>query len=109
MTAPQTTVGELAYTRSGDKGDTVNIGVIAYDEAGYDRLAAQLTTDRVAEHFGSHFEGPIERYSLPNINAFNFLVQGALDGGGAESLRIDSQGKTYGAALLALELPPWER
>lgn len=102
------TVDELAFARSGDKGDTVNIGVIAYDKPAYQRLKKQLTTDRVAKYFGDHFAGPVDRYELPNIYALNFHVSAALDGGGAESLRIDSQGKTYAAALLQMELPVWE-
>ncbi len=98
----------IAHTRSGDKGDTCNIGVIAYDEKHYPVLVREVTVERVKRHFGDLVKGEVERFELPNLGALNFLLHGALGGGGTVSLRTDAQGKTFGAALLALEieLPP---
>jgi hypothetical protein len=94
----------VAHTRSGDKGDTCNIGVIANEPRYYPILAAQLTPARVQAHFGPLVRGPVERFELPNLGALNFLLHGALGGGGTVSLRTDAQGKTFGAALLSLEI-----
>lgn len=98
----------LAHARSGDKGDTANVGVIAYSPAIYDFLKAVLTAERVAEHFQGMIEGPVERFELDNLGALNFLLRGALGGGGTMSLMTDAQGKVYSTALLRLELdaPP---
>lgn len=98
-------VGDLAHARSGDKGNRVNIGVVADNPEAYERLCAQLTADRVAEHFDGLIEGEVRRYELPNVHALNFVGEDALDGGGQASLRYDTQGKTYAAALLECELP----
>ncbi len=95
---------KLAHTRSGDKGDTSNIGVIAWKPEFYPILQRELTADRVLEFFSGLVEGPVERFELPNLGALNFLMQRALGGGGTLSLRIDAQGKTLGAALLAIEI-----
>ncbi len=97
-------LSEIAHTRSGDKGDTCNIGVIAREDRYYPVLAAQVTPERVKAHFGDRVRGPVERFELPNLGALNFLLHGALGGGGTVSLRIDAQGKTFGAALLSLEI-----
>jgi hypothetical protein len=97
-------LSQLAHTRSGDKGDTCNIGVIALREADYPVLAREVTADRVKRHFGELVQGPVERFELPNLGALNFLLHGALGGGGTVSLRTDAQGKTFGAALLSLEI-----
>lgn len=97
-------LGELAHTRSGDKGDTCNIGVIAYDPRQYSVLAHQVTAARVKQHFGNLVKGEVERFELPNLAALNFLLHQALGGGGTVSLRTDAQGKTFGAALLSLEI-----
>jgi hypothetical protein len=97
-------LSELAHTRSGDKGDTCNIGVIALREADYAVLAREVTADRVKGHFGDLVQGTVERFELPNLGALNFLLHGALGGGGTVSLRTDAQGKTFGASLLALEI-----
>ena len=97
-------LSQLAHTRSGDKGDTCNIGVIALREADYPVLQREVTVDRVKQHFGDLVQGPVERFELPNLGALNFLLHGALGGGGTVSLRTDAQGKTFGAALLALEI-----
>lgn len=99
-------VDEIAYGRSGDKANTFNIGIIAESEAAYRRLDQQLTADRVAALFDGLVDGDVTRYRLPNLLGFNFVASEALDGGGQFSLRYDSQGKTYAAAVLRLELPP---
>jgi hypothetical protein len=97
-------LGDIAHTRSGDKGDTCNIGVIANDERRYPDLAREVTADRVKHHFGGLVQGKVERFELPNLGALNFLLHEALGGGGTVSLRTDAQGKTFGAALLSLEI-----
>lgn len=97
-------LGQLAHTRSGDKGDTCNIGVIAWEPRYYPVLAEQVTPARVRAHFGALVNGAVERFELPNLGALNFLLHGALGGGGTVSLRVDAQGKTFGAALLSLEI-----
>jgi len=97
-------LSQIAHTRSGDKGDTCNIGVIAYDPADYPTLVREVTAERVKRHFGELVKGRVERYELPNLGALNFLLHGALGGGGTVSLRTDAQGKTFGAALLAMEI-----
>jgi hypothetical protein len=95
---------DIAHARSGDKGDTANVGVIAVRAEWYPVLARYLTRDRVAQHFAGVIEGDVDRYELPNLNALNFLLHGALDGGGTLSLKTDAQGKVYSTALLRLEL-----
>ena len=97
-------LSQIAHTRSGDKGDTCNIGVIALDERHYPVLVREVTVDRVKRHFGELVKGNVERFELPNLGALNFLLHGALGGGGTVSLRTDAQGKTFGASLLALEI-----
>jgi len=97
-------LSQIAHTRSGDKGDTCNIGVIALDERDYPVLLREVTAARVKRHFGSRVQGEVERFELPNLGALNFLLHGALGGGGTVSLRTDAQGKTFGAALLSLEI-----
>lgn len=97
-------LSQIAHTRSGDKGDTCNIGVIAYEERHYPILVREVTPERVKRHFGNLVRGHVERFELPNLGALNFLLHGALGGGGAVSLRTDAQGKTFGAALLSLEI-----
>jgi hypothetical protein len=94
----------LAHTRSGDKGDLSNIGVIALEEEHYPILVREVTVERVKAHFGDLVKGRVERFELPNLGALNFLLYEALDGGGTISLRTDAQGKTHGAALLAMEI-----
>lgn len=95
---------ELAHARSGDKGDTANVGVIAYDPEDYPLLVEQLTVERVKEHFGELVKGPVERFELPNLHALNFLLHGALDGGGTISLMTDAQGKVFSTALLRMSV-----
>ena len=94
----------LAHARSGDKGDTANIGVIAYDAEHYPLLVAALTPERVKEHFGPMVQGAVERFELPNLGALNFLLHGALDGGGTVSLMTDAQGKVFSTALLRMSI-----
>lgn len=94
----------LAHARSGDKGDTANVGVIAYDEAHYELLRDQLTPEAVKAHFGEMVRGDVERFELPNLNALNFLLHGALGGGGTMSLMNDAQGKVFSTGLLRMEL-----
>jgi len=94
----------LAHARSGDKGDTVNIGVIARRPEFYGLLRAHLTAERVRSHFGGLVHGEVERFELPNLHALNFLLHGALDGGGTVSLMTDAQGKTFSTALLRMRL-----
>ncbi len=93
---------DLAHARSGDKGDTANVGVIALKPAYYPFLVRELTSERVAAHFGAMLTGPVERFELPNLHALNFLLHGALGGGGTVSLKTDAQGKTLSTALLRL-------
>ncbi len=95
---------QLAHARSGDKGDTVNVGVIAYQPEHYELLAERLTAERVKEHFGPMVRGEVERFELPNLGALNFLLHNALGGGGTVSLMTDAQGKTFSTAILRLEL-----
>jgi len=95
---------EIAHARSGDKGDTVNIGLIAHKEEYYDILVSSVSVERVAEHFGNICFGHVERFELPNLWALNFLLHNSLDGGGTVSLRTDAQGKTYGAHLLRMKV-----
>ncbi len=97
-------LSRIAHARSGDKGDTSNIGVIAFDPRHYPLLVREVTAERVKHFFGELVRGKVERYELPNLSALNFLMYEALDGGGTLSLRIDAQGKTLGAALLRMEI-----
>ncbi|MEA2627262.1 MAG: hypothetical protein QOD06_3307 [Candidatus Binatota bacterium] len=95
---------DIAYARSGDKGDNANIGVAARSQEAYDFLATALGPERVAEHYRGLVQGGVERYDIPNLRAFNFVLREALGGGGTLSLRIDHQGKTLGQGLLLMEL-----
>ena len=97
-------LSKLAHTRSGDKGDTANIGVIAWRESDYPILVREVTAGRVKSFFGAMVKGNVERFELPNLGALNFLLHEALGGGGTVSLRVDAQGKTLGAALLQMEI-----
>lgn len=94
----------IAHARSGDKGDTANVGLIALKPEYYAILAAHVTAERVKKHFAGICLGGVERYELPNLGALNFLLHQSLDGGGTLSLKADAQGKTYGAALLRMEI-----
>ena len=94
----------LAHARSGDKGDTANVGVIAYDPTHYDLLREQLTVPRVKTQLAGLVRGEVERFELPKVWALNFLLHEALGGGGTLSLRTDSQGKVLSTALLRMEI-----
>ncbi len=94
----------LAHARSGDKGNTANVGLIALDPAYYDLLAREVTRARVARHFKGMVSS-VDRFELPNLHALNFLLHDALDGGGTLSLKTDAQGKVYSTALLRMEIP----
>ena len=93
---------DLAHARSGDKGDMANVGVIALKPEWYPVLVEYVTRAAVAEHFHGIITGPVERFELPNLHALNFLLHGALDGGGTLSLQTDAQGKVYSTALLRM-------
>jgi hypothetical protein len=95
---------EIAHARSGDKGDTGNVGVIARRAEYYPLLSKYLTVERVQEHFAGIVTGPVERFELANLGALNFLLHGALGGGGTVSLKNDAQGKTLSSAMLRMEL-----
>jgi hypothetical protein len=97
-------LSRIAHARSGDKGDTSNVGIIAFDARHYPLLVREVTGERVKHFFGEMVKGEVERYELPNLGALNFLMHEALGGGGTLSLRIDAQGKTLGAALLRMEI-----
>lgn len=97
-------LARIAHTRSGDKGDISNVGVIAIRPEYYPALAREVTAERVKTHFQALVKGNVTRYELPNLSALNFVMTQALDGGGTISLRTDAQGKTFGAALLLLEI-----
>jgi len=94
----------LAHARSGDKGDTANVGLIALEPEYYPVLKREVTVARVARHFKGMVSS-VERFELPNLSALNFLLHGALDGGGTISLKTDAQGKVYSTALLRMEIP----
>ena len=98
---------KLAHARSGDKGDTANVGLIALKDEYYPLLVEHVTADAVKQHFGPMVKGEVERFELPNLGALNFLLHGALGGGGTLSLMTDAQGKTFSTALLRMniELP----
>lgn len=95
---------DIAHGRSGDKGDAANVGIIAYDDNGWEVIKKYLTADRVKKHFEGICEGKVERFELPNIRALNFMLHNTLGGGGTVSLKYDAQGKTLAAALLRMEI-----
>jgi hypothetical protein len=97
-------LGRIGYARSGDKGSSANIGVIAHNAECYEMLVERLTAARVAELFQSMGVFGVTRFELPNLGALNFVLEGVLAGGGSTSLRIDAQGKALGQALLEMEL-----
>ena len=95
---------KLAHARSGDKGDTANVGLIALREQFYPVLVREVTAARVKEHFKGICLGKVERFELPNLGALNFLLHESLGGGGTLSLMTDAQGKTFSTALLRMEI-----
>jgi hypothetical protein len=94
----------IAHARCGDKGDISNIGVITYRPEHYAVLLRELSAEKVKQYFGPLVRGRVTRYELPNLDALNFVMEQALDGGGTISLRTDAQGKTHAAALLRMEI-----
>lgn len=104
MSTVQVRLLDLAHTRSGDKGDMANCGVIALRPEWYPLLVRELTTERVSAHYGALISGRVERFELPNLHALNFLLHGALDGGGTLSLKTDAQGKVVSTAMLRMVL-----
>lgn len=98
-------VYDIAHARAGDKGNTSNISVIAYDEAGWPVLRELLTKERVMRAFAHIATGPVERYELPRLRALNFVIEGALGGGVTRSLAQDAHGKSLSALMLTIELP----
>jgi hypothetical protein len=95
---------KLAHARSGDKGDTANVGLIALRDEIYPILVREVTAERVKEHFGPIVKGAVERFELPNLGALNFLLHESLGGGGTLSLMTDAQGKTFSTALLRMKI-----
>ncbi len=101
---PRLPLSRLAYSRSGDKGDGSNVGVVAYSKPIYEFLKTALTTERVKEHFREICFGRVDRYEADNLLALNFILHDSLGGGGSESFKTDAQGKTHGLGMLYLEL-----
>lgn len=101
---PRLALRELCGYRAGDKGDTADIALLAYDDETYALIVEQVTAERVREHFGEMVHGEVLRYEAPNVRALNFVLKGALGGGGPKSLRSDNLGKTLGGALVRLEI-----
>ncbi len=98
----------LAHARSGDKGDGSNVGLLAYNQDCYEIMRQQVTPAAVRRHFRGIVRGRVERFAVPNLLGFNFLLHNSLGGGGSASLKNDAQGKTHGMALLLMEVdvPP---
>lgn len=97
-------LAQLAHARSGDKGDTANVGLIALRDELYPLLVREVTADRVKQHFRGICKGEVDRFELPNLGALNFLLHESLGGGGTLSLMTDAQGKTFSTALLRMEI-----
>ncbi len=95
---------DIAHARSGDKGDTANVGLIALRPEWYSVIEQYVTEEAVGKHFDGMIDGPVTRYELPNLKALNFLLHGALDGGGTLSLKTDAQGKVFSTALLRMSI-----
>tara|TARA_B100001758_G_C18174830_1_gene486290 strand:+ start:278 stop:586 length:309 start_codon:yes stop_codon:yes gene_type:complete len=97
-------LGDIAYARSGDKGPNVNVGVIFKNSEDYKKALTYLTSESVKSYFGDMVKGGVVRYELPNLNALNFVLNDSLEGGGSETLINDAQGKTFGQAILMMEI-----
>jgi hypothetical protein len=95
---------EICGYRAGDKGDIANVAIFADDDETYAVIAREVTAARVKEHFGTMVHGRVDRYEAANVRALNFVMYGALGGGGPRTLRADSLGKTLGGALVRLEI-----
>jgi len=96
---------DIAHARAGDKGNISNISVIVFDHSDYQQLEQFLTPARVKAHFGDIVQGEVQRYALPHLGAFNFVMHGALAGGVTRSLALDAHGKCLSSALLSMVLP----
>jgi hypothetical protein len=99
------TLRELAHSRTGDKGDTSNISLIAYESADYPLLVRYVTAERVRAHFAGIVRGDVTRYELPRLGALNFVMEGALGGGVTRTLALDAHGKSLSSALLTMTIP----
>ena len=97
-------LSDVAYARSGDKGPNANVGVIFKNREDYDKALFFLTSKAVKSYFGNIVKGEVVRYELPNLNALNFILNDSLEGGGSETLINDAQGKTFGQAILMMEI-----
>lgn len=95
---------DICHARSGDKGDASDISLFANDDAAWEIIRRQVTTEKVTAYFSSVATGPVQRWEVPNVQALKFLVHGALGGGAPRSLRSDNLGKTFAAALLRMEI-----
>ena len=100
----QIQLAKIAHARSGDKGDTANVGLIAFSDDIYPILVREVTAERVKQHFQGICKGAVERFELPNLGALNFLLHESLGGGGTLSLMTDAQGKTFSTALLRMKI-----
>lgn len=96
---------DIAHSRTGDKGNTANISLIAYNRADYPKIAAYVTAERVKEHFGDIVKGEVVRYELPQLGALNFVMKEALGGGVTRTLALDIHGKSLSGGLLNMEIP----
>ena len=101
---PRLSLREICGYRAGDKGDIANVAIFADDDDAYAVIAREVTAERVKAHFGSMVLGRVDRYEAANVRALNFVMQGALGGGGPRSLRADSLGKTFGGTLVRMEI-----
>ena len=97
-------LSDIAYARSGDKGANVNVGVVFISKDYYNKALSKLTSASVKSYFGTMVKGNVIRYELPNLNALNFMLYDSLEGGGSETLINDAQGKTFGQAMLMMEI-----
>ena len=95
---------DIAHARSGDKGDTANVGLIALQDEFYSLLVREVTAARIKDHFKGICKGGVDRFELPNLGALNFLLHESLGGGGTLSLMTDAQGKTFSTALLRMQI-----
>lgn len=100
----KTVLREICHSRAGDKDDTSNVALIAYDKANYEAIRKAVTADVVKQHFGSLVRGEVVRYELPQLGALNFVLREALDGGNTRSLRVDGFGKSFSSLMLSLEV-----
>ena len=101
---PMLPLRELCGYRAGDKGDIANVAIFADDDETYALIVREVTAERVKQHFGAMVQGRVDRYEAANVKALNFVMHGALGGGGPRSLRADSLGKTLGGALVRMEI-----